>query len=75
MTTAFHDLYRARVDYALATPGTTEWWDAIRRMRAAHQRIQNAIDALVSCYKRVLEGVVEFARPLLSAIESFELSL
>ncbi|SEO70552.1 hypothetical protein SAMN05216388_101755 [Halorientalis persicus] len=64
---AFAQLYEGRLEYARATPGSREWWQAIRRLRMARRRINDAISAIVDAITSLAEIVAE---PLLSIAEA-----
>ena len=63
----FVELYAARRRMAAATPGSREWWRAIRDIRAARQRIQNFIDGVVKAFRAAAKAAAEAFEPLIEA--------
>jgi hypothetical protein len=53
----FPQLMEARLDYYQATPGSREWWDAIRRIRSARRRLHR-------CLERLAQSLLDAVRPV-----------
>jgi hypothetical protein len=60
----FTQLLEARLEYYHATPGSREWWAAIRKMRSANQRLQDALSDILAGFRDLLDSVHEAFRPL-----------
>lgn len=69
---AFAQLYEGRLEYARATPGSREWWKAIRKMRSARRQIRDALGALLDIACGIYQAAADTLASLADALSQMD---
>lgn len=75
MASPLIELARAERRYAFATPGSREWWRAIRDIRVARRRIGALFSGMAATLARLAQSVREAFGSILDAVSSLAESL
>jgi hypothetical protein len=70
---AFAQLYEGRLEYARATPGSREWWKAIRKMRSARRQIRDAFSALLDIARGIYQAAADTLESLADAFPEMDI--